>query len=133
MINCDKLQVYREAYEKMKEEFVEITVTKIPRVENEKADELAKMASSLTTWVLDRSTAQTFLIAQIDLQNNIEATIDWRAPMINYLRQETLPTNPEESRLIRKQTHAYIMIGDQLYKRPFSRPLLKFLGVEEAD
>ncbi|XP_042418938.1 uncharacterized protein LOC122007191 [Zingiber officinale] len=133
VINCDKLQMYREAYEKMKAEFTEVTVTKIPRSENERADELAKMTSSLTTWVLDRSTAQTFLIAQIDLQNNAEATIDWRTPMINYLRQGILPTDPEESRLIRKQVHAYVMIGDQLYKRSFSRPLLKCLGVEEAD
>ncbi|XP_042418192.1 uncharacterized protein K02A2.6-like [Zingiber officinale] len=133
IINCDKLQVYREAYEKMKEEFAEVTVTKIPRAENEKADELVKMASSLTTWVLDRSTAQTFLIAQIDLQNNREATIDWRAPMISYLRQGILPNDPEESRLVKKQAHAYVMIGDQLYKRFFSRPLLKCLGMEEAN
>ncbi|XP_042400865.1 uncharacterized protein LOC121990876 [Zingiber officinale] len=133
MINCDKLQVYREVYERMKEEFTEVIVTKIPRSENERVDELAKIVSSLTTWVLDRSTAQTFLIAQIDLQNNREATIDWRTPMINYLRQGILPTDPEESRLIRKQVHAYVMIRDQLYKRSFSRPLLKCLGVEEAD
>ncbi|XP_042415305.1 uncharacterized protein LOC122004494 [Zingiber officinale] len=118
---------------RMKGEFAEITVAKIPRSENEKADELAKMASSLTTWVLDRSTAQTFLIAQIDMQNNREATIDWRTPMIDYLRQGILSTDPEESRLIRKQAHAYVMIGDQLYKRSFSRPLLKCLDMEEAD
>ncbi|XP_042446458.1 uncharacterized protein LOC122031407 [Zingiber officinale] len=133
VVNCDKLQAYLEAYEKIKEEFTEVTMTKIPRAENEKANELAKMASSLTTWVLDRSTAQTFLIAQIDLQNNKETTIDWRAPLISYLLQGALPTDPEESRMIRKQAHAYVMIGDQLYKRSFSRPLLKCLGMEEAD
>ncbi|XP_042465843.1 uncharacterized protein LOC122048323 [Zingiber officinale] len=132
-INCDKLKMYREAYEKMKVEFAEVSVIKIPRSENERADELAKMASSLTTWVLDRSTAQTFLIAQIDFQNNAGATIDWRAPVISYLRQGVLPTDPEESRLIRRQAHAYVMIGDQLYKRSFSRPLLKCLSMEEAD
>ncbi|XP_042437266.1 uncharacterized protein LOC122023266 [Zingiber officinale] len=115
-VTCNKLQIYREAYEKMKDEFVEVTVTKIPRAENEKEDELAKMGSSLTTWVLDRSMAQTFLIAQIDLQNNREATIDWRAPLISYLLQGTLSADPEESRLVRKQAHAYVMIGDQLYK-----------------
>ncbi|XP_042423234.1 uncharacterized protein LOC122010827 [Zingiber officinale] len=132
VVNCDKLQVYRETYEKMKEEFAEVTVTKIPKAENEKADELTKMISFLTTSVLDRSTAQTFLIAQIDLQNNRETTIDWQAPMISYLRQGTLPPDPEESRLVRKQAHAYVMIGDQLYKRSFSRPLLKCMGMEEA-
>ncbi|XP_042401092.1 uncharacterized protein LOC121991137 [Zingiber officinale] len=116
-INSDKLQVYREAYEKMKEEFKEVTVNKIPRAKNSRADELAKMASSLTTWVLDKSIAHTFLIAQIDLQNN----------------RGILPTNPEEARLVRKKTHAYTMIGDQLYKRAFSRPLLKCLSMEEAE
>ncbi|XP_042436973.1 uncharacterized protein LOC122022935 [Zingiber officinale] len=85
-INSDKLQVYREAYEKMKEEFKEVTVIKIPRAENGRADELAKMASSLTTWVLDKSIAQTFLIIQIDLQNNRDEIIDQRAPMISYLQ-----------------------------------------------
>ncbi|XP_042460567.1 uncharacterized protein LOC122044091 [Zingiber officinale] len=62
-INNDWLQIYQEAYEKMKSEFKEVVISKIPRSENGKADELAKMASSLTTWVLDRSIAQTFLIA----------------------------------------------------------------------
>ncbi|XP_042437010.1 uncharacterized protein K02A2.6-like [Zingiber officinale] len=62
-----------------------------------------------------------------------EATIDWQTPMISYVRQGTLSADPEESWLVRKQAHAYVMIGDQLYKRSFSRPLLKCLGMEEAD
>ncbi|XP_042404693.1 uncharacterized protein LOC121994865 [Zingiber officinale] len=95
-INCDKLQVYREAYEKMKEEFKEVTVSKIPKAENGRTDELAKMASSLTTW-------------------------------------GTLPIDLEQARLVRKRTHAYTMVGDQLYKRAFSRPLLKYISIEEAD
>ncbi|XP_042404677.1 uncharacterized protein LOC121994834 [Zingiber officinale] len=132
-INCDKLQLYREAYEKMKEEFKEVTVSKIPRAENSRADKLAKMASSLTTRVLDRSIAQTFLITQIDLQNNQNEIIDWRAPMISYLQQSALPTDLKQSRLIRKKAYAYTMVGDQLYKRVFSRPLLKCISVEEAD
>ncbi|XP_042460206.1 uncharacterized protein LOC122043670 [Zingiber officinale] len=111
-VNSNKLQVYREAYEKMKEEFKEVTVSKIPRTENGRADELAKMASSLTTWVLDRSIAQTFLIAQIDLQNNMEELIDWRAAIISYLQQSILQTDLEEERLVRKKAHAYTMIGD---------------------
>ncbi|XP_042404517.1 uncharacterized protein LOC121994602 [Zingiber officinale] len=131
-VNSDKLQVYREAYEKMKEEFKEVTVTKILRIENSRADELAKMARSLTTWVLDSSIAQTFLIARIDLQNNMEELIDWRVPMISYLQQNILPVDPKEAWLVRKRVHDYAMIGDQLYKRAFSRPLLKCLGVEEA-
>ncbi|XP_042410109.1 uncharacterized protein LOC121999502 [Zingiber officinale] len=132
-INSDKLQVYREVYKKMKEEFKEFTVSKIPRAENGRADELVKMANSLTTWVLDKSIAQTFLIAQIYLQNNMDEMIDWRAPMISYLQQGILLTDPEEARLIRKKAHAYTMIGNQLYKQAFSMPLLKCLSMEEAE
>ncbi|XP_042380210.1 uncharacterized protein LOC121972624 [Zingiber officinale] len=132
-INSDKLQVYWEVYEGMKETFKEVTESKIPRMENGRADELAKIASSLTTWVLDKSIAQTFLIAQIDLQNNMDEPIDWRAPMISYLQQGILPTDLEGARLVRKKAHAYTMIGDQLYKRAFSIPLLKCLSMEEAD
>ncbi|XP_042426268.1 uncharacterized protein LOC122014155 [Zingiber officinale] len=117
----------------MKEEFKEVTVNKIPRAENGRADELAKMASSLTTWVLDRSIAQTFLITQIDLQNNQDEIIKWRAPVISYLQQGTLPTDLEQARLVRKKAHAYTLIGDQLYKQAFSRPLLKCISTEEAD
>ncbi|XP_042460238.1 uncharacterized protein LOC122043709 [Zingiber officinale] len=131
-VNSDKLQVYREAYEKMKEEFKEVTVTKIPREDNQRVDELAKMASSLTTWMLDRSIAQTFLIAQIDLHNHIEELIDWRVSMTIYLQQGVLLAHVEEARLIKKKAHIYTLIGDQLYKWVFSRPLLKCLGTEEA-
>ncbi|XP_042374978.1 uncharacterized protein LOC121969122 [Zingiber officinale] len=55
-----------------------------------------------------------------------------RAPMINYLQRGILPTDLEEARLVRKKAHAYTMIEDQLYKRAFSRPLLKCLNMEEA-
>ncbi|XP_042441157.1 uncharacterized protein LOC122026482 [Zingiber officinale] len=133
-INSDKLQVYQEAYGKMKQEFKEVTVSKIPRSENGRADELAKMTSSLTTtWVLDKSITQTFLIAQIDLQSNMDGVIDWRASMIRYLQQGTLPIDLEQARLVRKKAHAYTMVGYQLYKRAFSRPLLKCINIEEAD
>ncbi|XP_042443841.1 uncharacterized protein LOC122028934 [Zingiber officinale] len=52
--------------------------------------------------------------------------------MIIYLQQGVLPIDPEEARLIRKRAHVYTLIEDQLYKRAFSRSLLKCLGTEEA-
>ena len=35
--------------------------------------------------------------------------------------------------MLRRQAHSYVMIVDQLYKRSFSRSLLKCLNMEEAD
>ncbi|XP_042415585.1 uncharacterized protein LOC122004828 [Zingiber officinale] len=53
--------------------------------------------------------------------------------MTIYLQQGILPADPEEARLIRRRAHVYTLIGDQLYKRTFFRPLLKYLGTDEAE
>lgn len=68
--------MYKEAYKKLKEIFVEVTLLKIPWSDNHKANELDKMVSLLSTWVLDHLVAQNLLIAQIDLQANVGESID---------------------------------------------------------
>ncbi|XP_042426066.1 uncharacterized protein LOC122013918 [Zingiber officinale] len=53
--------------------------------------------------------------------------------MILYLQQGVLPIDAEASRLVRKRAHDYTPIGEQRYKRAFSRSLLKCLGLDEAE
>jgi hypothetical protein len=57
---------------------------------------------------------------------------DWRYPLIRYLQDEVLPEEKEEAaRLKRTATH-YAMLGDKLYKRGFSTPLLLCVGELES-
>ncbi|XP_074562805.1 uncharacterized protein LOC141819389, partial [Curcuma longa] len=48
-IRNDRLKRYAEAVEGLKTQFQEVTLQKIPRADNHRADELAKLASALTT------------------------------------------------------------------------------------
>ncbi|XP_074559793.1 uncharacterized protein LOC141815815 [Curcuma longa] len=65
-IRNERLKHYAEAVEGLKTQFQEVTLQKIPRADNHKADELAKLASTLTTWENPDSMVQEQLIAQID-------------------------------------------------------------------
>ncbi|XP_042415198.1 uncharacterized protein LOC122004365 [Zingiber officinale] len=55
-ISNTHLKLYVEAFKKLKANFQEVTIQKIPRAENQSADELAKLASSLSPIVLAQPT-----------------------------------------------------------------------------
>ena len=56
---------------------------------------------------------------------------DWRTTLTDFLWSEAIPVDPEEALLLKKRGGQFTLIGDQLYKRAFSRPLLKCLGSED--
>jgi hypothetical protein len=56
----------------------------------------------------------------------------WAAPIIHYLIG-TLPTNPEEARTMARQSMKYYIIGDELYRKGFSTPLLKCITKAQAE
>ncbi|XP_074592450.1 uncharacterized protein LOC141848309 [Curcuma longa] len=72
-------------------------------------------------------------IAQIDQAPRTEEHGDWRVPILALLRQQALPDDPEQAKIVRRRAARFVLIGDTLYKRAFSRPLLKCLGMDEAD
>jgi hypothetical protein len=57
---------------------------------------------------------------------------EWRAPIIRYLQKDELPTAREEAYKIRRMSVWYSMLGDKLYKRGFSGPLMLCVSPEEA-
>ncbi|XP_074557021.1 uncharacterized protein LOC141812998 [Curcuma longa] len=62
-VKNDRLRRYAEAFTKLKAEFTEVNLQKIPRADNSKVDELAIIASSLTEWVAEESIMQFAFIA----------------------------------------------------------------------
>ncbi|XP_074556260.1 uncharacterized protein LOC141812118 [Curcuma longa] len=132
-IRNDRLKRYAEAVENLKAQFQEVTLQKIPRADNHKADELAKLASALTTWETIDPMVQEQLIAQIDQAPQSTRPEDWQTPIISFLTQGILPEDPEQARILKRRATRFTMIGETLFKRAFSRPLLKCLNPEEAD
>ena len=54
-------------------------------------------------------------------------------PIIRYLSQGDLPSDPAEAKRLRWLASQYILLDEHLYKRAFSQPLLKCLGPTQAD
>ena len=57
----------------------------------------------------------------------------WVDPFIDYLTDQTLPTDPVEARRLKRLAARYVIIDDQLYRRSASLLLLKCLRPSEVD
>ncbi|XP_073121764.1 uncharacterized protein [Henckelia pumila] len=104
----------------------------IPRVENESADRLAKLASSLAN--IDNRKI-TFLTYGKEKTDGSDVTIfcadseepSWKDEIIDYLMRGNIPTNQVEARKLRVRAARFTIIDGELYKRGFSSPYLKCL------
>ncbi|PKA48448.1 hypothetical protein AXF42_Ash019904 [Apostasia shenzhenica] len=50
----------------------------------------------------------------------------------NHLKNGDQPSNQQEARKLRLECTKYVLIGDELYKRSYARPLTKCIRPEEA-
>ena len=57
-------------------------------------------------------------VSPIDISNS------WMTPITNYLKKETLPSDPVEARKLKIWSTRFVLIQDVLYKRGFSLPYL---------
>jgi hypothetical protein len=64
----------------------------------------------------------------IDSTDNEADVIDWRTPIINYLRNPSVRTD----RNVRRTTFKYVLMSDELYRRTVNDVLLKCLGPDDA-
>ncbi|XP_042452041.1 uncharacterized protein LOC122036704 [Zingiber officinale] len=110
------LRLYAKAFEKLKTNFQEVIIQKIPRSENQEVDELAKLASSLTPIIIGQPIEQVSLVAHIDWMEGITFPNDWRISLTEFLQSGAAPSDPEEARLLKKRVGWFTLVGDQLYK-----------------
>ncbi|XP_042400762.1 uncharacterized protein LOC121990751 [Zingiber officinale] len=132
-INSSRLRLYAEAFERLKASFQEVIVCKIPRSENQIADELTKLASALTPIVTNCPIEQVSLVVHVDRARGIPFLDDWRAPIVKLLQSGILTGNHDADRSLRRRAARFTLVGEQLYKKAFSRPLLKCVGSEDAE
>ncbi|XP_042401198.1 uncharacterized protein LOC121991255 [Zingiber officinale] len=132
-INSARLRLYADAFEKLKANFQEVVIKKVPRAENQAADELAKLASSILSIIIQQPIDQVSLVAHIDRMEGLTFPSDWRTTLIEFLRAGATPSDQEEAHLLRRRAGKFTLIGDQLYKKAFSRPLLKCVGPEDIE
>ena len=54
-------------------------------------------------------------------------------PIVTYIRNGNLPTDPTEARKVKVMSSRFTILNDKLYKRGFSQPYLKCLDLEDAE
>uniref|UniRef100_A0A2N9IMK3 Uncharacterized protein n=1 Tax=Fagus sylvatica TaxID=28930 RepID=A0A2N9IMK3_FAGSY len=128
----DRMTKYLKLVREAIKWFDGVKLVQIPREQNTEADALAKLASS------DETTDQ-----YIEIQHSpshleeelspINVSDSWMTPIINYLEDETLPTDPVEARKLKVRCTRFALIQGILYKRSFSLPYLRCLDKAEAD
>uniref|UniRef100_A0A2N9GFI3 RNA-directed DNA polymerase n=1 Tax=Fagus sylvatica TaxID=28930 RepID=A0A2N9GFI3_FAGSY len=128
----DRMTKYLKLVRNAMKWFDEVKLVQIPREQNTEADALAKLASS------DEATDQ-----YIEIQHSpshleeelspINVSNSWMTPIVNYLEDETLPSDPVEARKLKVLSTRFVLIQGVLYKRGFSLPYLRCLDKAEAD
>ena len=132
------MKMYLSKVQNMQSSFQKFSITKIPREENEKADQLAWMAFAENMeleegqepiWNLTHSSIsdQTSELAVI------EEVSDWRKELIDYLENETLPTEKKFTVQLKMKVGRFTVLNGTLYKRGFMLPILKCVSPEEGN
>lgn len=103
--------------------------------ENYKGDLIAKLAISRTVEMPKGVLIETtkILCTEKILVLITKERKDWQTPTIKYPRDDTLPPDSKEAKKVVRWPSRYaIDSNDELYQRSFSRPLLKYLGLEDT-
>lgn len=98
-------------------------------------DMIAKLAASNIAKMLKNIFVEMMEVPYIKkmLISTIKERKDWRTLIIQYLMDNTLLFCLKEAKMVARLSNKYaISLNDELYKRSFSQPLLKCLGLEDT-
>ncbi|GKV05317.1 hypothetical protein SLEP1_g17345 [Rubroshorea leprosula] len=133
-LKVKRLQIY---ISELKNRFEKFQLTKIPRTENEHANSLSKLASenpgeaqSVYIEILNEPSFQTSRVMEISTDPDAP---NWTDPIREYLLDGTVPGDKQEKMKLQRKASRYTLVGDVLYKRSYSLPLLRCLTPYEAE
>jgi hypothetical protein len=118
-------------------EFSCFKLTQVPREENQGADALARIASnidpnpgeSVPIIILENRSTET---TPTEVNHLRIEEANWMTPILEYLRDGTLPSNNDEAKKLRFRSSRYLIINNHLYRRSHSMPYLRCLGPAES-
>ncbi|KAL0434949.1 UNVERIFIED_CONTAM: hypothetical protein Sradi_0202800 [Sesamum radiatum] len=132
-----KVTKYLTCIQTLMRKFDKFAIEQIPRLKNEEADQLARLANSLTPL---RSRSITFLSQERSEVEIIEEEVltgvalsSWKDGLEAYLKTETLPQDPKEAKTIQVREGRFTLIRGELYKRGFSQPYLKCISQDKVE
>nr|KYP43548.1 Uncharacterized protein Mb2253c family [Cajanus cajan] len=119
------LQRYFHAESQRISSFDEFTIHHVPREQNAKADLLSKLASTKRPGQHQTIIHETLNSPSLDDKVINTNEQGWMTGIWNYLKEGALPEDRDEARKMRVRSTKFVIIGDELFKRGISTPLLK--------
>ncbi|XP_016207175.1 uncharacterized protein LOC107647621 [Arachis ipaensis] len=103
------------------------------REQNHRVDVLSKLATTQAhTATLLQSTLDKLSIESATILTTLSKE-SWQEPYIQYLRHGSIPKEIGDKSKFRRQASFFTLLNNTLYRRGYSRPLLKCLDRSEAD
>ncbi|KAM1993548.1 hypothetical protein ACFX16_009868 [Malus domestica] len=130
-VRKDDLAPYFRLETQSLQRFEAVTLEHVPRKENQMADALANLASSMTLGedeAADVPVCQRWVIPLVtkmllDDTNAISVfpvdVEEWRQPLIDYLEHGKLPDDPRHRSEIRRRAPRFLYYKETLYRRSF--------------
>ena len=124
---------YLEKVREQLEAFQTYTLTQVPRTENTHADALAGLGSALDHQLshsipveyLDKPSIEAEPVAEV---TQVSVTPNWQSSIIDYLVNDTLPTERLEFRKLQTRAARYYMWKGILVRRSYTGPHLRCLA-----
>jgi ribonuclease HI len=139
------LMQYLTAVRSLERQFKGFTLQHVDRAKNEEADALAKEAARGETLPSDVfyhviGTPAVRNPEGLQVTNDTEGhrivnlimTEDWRAPITLFLQGYYHPSDVNEAKRLKHRRRDFVLVGDQLYKKGISQPMLKCITETEG-
>ncbi|XP_057739852.1 uncharacterized protein LOC130956943 [Arachis stenosperma] len=127
------LQRYLDVVQQLLTNFLKVTIHHIPREQNHRADVLSKLATTQAhTAKLLQSTLEKPSIDTMSILTTLNKD-SWQNSYLQYLRHGSIPDEIQDRKKFKRQASFFTLLNNTLYRRGYSRPLLKCLDRDEAD
>ncbi|GKC80143.1 reverse transcriptase domain-containing protein [Tanacetum coccineum] len=117
---------YLEKTKSMISGFNSFSISQVPRSKNKKADALSKIASTSFAHLSKQVLVEILKETSIQ-EKEVAAVVEeegptWMTPIIEYLRDKTLPNEQKEASKLHIKAKQYELLEGILYKRSFLKP-----------
>ncbi|GKB61172.1 reverse transcriptase domain-containing protein, partial [Tanacetum coccineum] len=128
---------YLEKTKSLVSGFNSFSISQVPRSKNKKADALSKIASTSFAH-LSKQVLVKILKEKAIQEKEVAAVVKeegptWMTPIIEYLRDETLPDDQKEASKLHIKARQYDLLERILYRRSFLKPWLRCVRPLQAD
>ncbi|GKA58105.1 reverse transcriptase domain-containing protein [Tanacetum coccineum] len=128
---------YMEKVKSLVSGFANFSISQVPRSKSKKADALSKIASTSFAHLSKQVLVE--ILKEKSIQEKEVTTVveedglTWMTPIIEYLKEGTLPEDKKEASNLRIKARQYELWEGVLYRQSFLKPWLRCVGPLHAD